>query len=487
MFWENSFVNSYGELHIDFRPQLDVFLKILPWEKGLCMFRHKNNNWQYEPFDLGLRLIDQDISLDLAVLKFLNCIPKKIQELVSSYSYLQTTLLQYMAKTDSAIELMETVPILLWIIAYIANTEYWEYEQLENFFSKKRKKILKIALGKEYSSTIKFLKKIHLIDGDEAELKIINTALSNQALIQSLRHYPAIPVSILSILIKQPFWLNSKIIHHILTLPDDDKNFKLSELNQAACLCYDAINIGQALGIQNSFQILNQLKGLNEIKRLHDRWSNRLNNINKQRLKDKYASELERMKVLFPEPPILGNEFIQPIICEESLFIEGIEMKHCVGSYTNKILNGESYIYKVLAPQRATLEIEYIQSKWRIAQLKLAKNQSPSLETHNAVLQWLLKGQNVSKLFGDNSLYVNPSVTIISNEISNTTELFKITIIGVGGAGGNAINYMVDHNIDQNVTHLRIKCINFLAIDTDIKALQFSKTLNRIQIGSNLI
>ena len=50
----------------------------------------------------------------------------------------------------------------------------------------------------------------------------------------------------------------------------------------------------------------------------------------------------------------------------------------------------------------------------------------------------------------------------------------KLTVVGVGGAGNNAINRMVDEGI-QNV--------EFIAINTELKMLQLSKADKMIQIG----
>ena len=52
-----------------------------------------------------------------------------------------------------------------------------------------------------------------------------------------------------------------------------------------------------------------------------------------------------------------------------------------------------------------------------------------------------------------------------------------IKVIGVGGAGNNAINRMVDAGI---------KGVEFIAVNTDRQALQLSKASSRIQIGEKL-
>jgi cell division protein FtsZ len=52
-----------------------------------------------------------------------------------------------------------------------------------------------------------------------------------------------------------------------------------------------------------------------------------------------------------------------------------------------------------------------------------------------------------------------------------------IKVVGVGGAGGNAINTMIDAGLQS---------VEFIAINTDAQALEFNKAANRIQIGRSL-
>jgi len=50
----------------------------------------------------------------------------------------------------------------------------------------------------------------------------------------------------------------------------------------------------------------------------------------------------------------------------------------------------------------------------------------------------------------------------------------KITVIGVGGAGGNAVNNMIDANLEG---------VEFLVVNTDAQALAHSKASRKIQMG----
>ena len=53
----------------------------------------------------------------------------------------------------------------------------------------------------------------------------------------------------------------------------------------------------------------------------------------------------------------------------------------------------------------------------------------------------------------------------------------KIIVIGVGGAGNNAVNRMVDSGI---------KGVDFIAVNTDRQALLLSKASSKIQIGEKI-
>ena len=58
------------------------------------------------------------------------------------------------------------------------------------------------------------------------------------------------------------------------------------------------------------------------------------------------------------------------------------------------------------------------------------------------------------------------------------SQIAKIKVAGVGGAGGNAINYMIENEA--------IEGVEFIAINTDAQALLISKAETKLQIGEKL-
>lgn len=62
-------------------------------------------------------------------------------------------------------------------------------------------------------------------------------------------------------------------------------------------------------------------------------------------------------------------------------------------------------------------------------------------------------------------------------KVNGTENVAKIIIIGVGGAGNNAVNFMIDENIEG---------VEFIGVNTDKQALRNCKAPNVIQIGEKL-
>src|SRR4051812_5307884 len=64
----------------------------------------------------------------------------------------------------------------------------------------------------------------------------------------------------------------------------------------------------------------------------------------------------------------------------------------------------------------------------------------------------------------------------INLKIPETKELRpRITVLGVGGAGGNAVNNMIE---------ARLEGVDFIVANTDAQALAQSKAEHRIQLGA---
>lgn len=118
---------------------------------------------------------------------------------------------------------------------------------------------------------------------------------------------------------------------------------------------------------------------LAQLARLHDLLAAELN------LKVPSAQE----PVEFPKPPIPGSETIVPLTVPAMLAEEGREQQNCVVTYAKCVARGNDFIYRVLAPERATLQITRTQQGWQIGELSGPRNRPVSRATRIAVEQWI--------------------------------------------------------------------------------------------------
>lgn len=94
-------------------------------------------------------------------------------------------------------------------------------------------------------------------------------------------------------------------------------------------------------------------------------------------------------------PPVPGNGYIVPLLTPEMLKVEGQRQHNCAAGCWYGVRRGLSAVYRVLAPERATLELvpSAVHGEWKIAQLKAACNQPVRKETREAVKAWLAEYQ----------------------------------------------------------------------------------------------
>jgi hypothetical protein len=103
----------------------------------------------------------------------------------------------------------------------------------------------------------------------------------------------------------------------------------------------------------------------------------------------------------FPVPPFTGTESIKPIMTPDELFLEGREMKHCAAIYAPLVADGSEFIYRVLAPVRATLSIVNYEGQWRRSQLFQACNKPVAPEVSEGIFESLFRSERTKVVRGN--------------------------------------------------------------------------------------
>jgi hypothetical protein len=361
---------------------INLLLRYGTWEAGLPVHRWTDGQWVPESLDPGIPLLTAAIGAtsDAALHGFRASVPPMVRQMAGSYQHLQTTMLQRAARSPAAADLLQQTPTLFWMLVASAVEERWTEGQVRETLAKQRKDILLQLTGIRSEAAVKLLNRVILRTGDCTELGVIRRFIRDQSLWRGLSHSGAIPVHLLAVLVRFPELAGARLLQQVAEGDYSRTSDALARVRRVADLWRDALRMGRVLAIPDAGRALARCPTFDAVERLHDRWVERING------RPGFVAVGRRP---FPPPPLPGNEVIQPLRSEEELVEEGRLMGHCVASYAAEVRSGRSYIYRVVSPERATLEIRWHGSVPVIAQFKLAVNGKPGHTSWRVVRDWL--------------------------------------------------------------------------------------------------
>ncbi|HFC93127.1 MAG TPA: hypothetical protein ENJ51_09980 [Leucothrix mucor] len=322
-----------------------------------------------------------DPSLSLSIVhdspeacQWVDKIPKDLIGKLLDYERIYHTsiysLLCLLNRYQSAIDLFISNPLLMAIVMHSAKENKWSEETTANLLLEKRIKILEACGFSGDKSTLKIINKLSYRSFTLQKYHLMQTilALPNKHL---LNHLPYIDFNLFRLLTSHPQLLSSRLLHSYQAEWPILK-FKM--------LYADIGRMADNEQGDTEQKLLNS-RTIDELEAMHDRYTERLN------ARRYNIDEIEDIN--YPVAPIAGTENIIPITNSKELLREGRKQHHCVASYHHGIVARRSYIYKVIAPERATLEIRIQSSGHHLGQVKLAYNKMPSKETFESIYAWM--------------------------------------------------------------------------------------------------
>ncbi len=371
-------------------------------------------------------------------------IPKSLISYLSMCKGLWFPVAQLCAMNPAARSLFENNPVMLWMMVYSASYRqsyvrwnitshnyhwlkhipdirkrlmFFRLEDIVGNLQKKQKAIVKALTGVGSQSHVRVLKKIQLDEASSEEYFALFKLLQDQTLLKFFRHWPDIPIEYLQTFIKNPLltqlsFLKKGIYDELdirltMVLPDLTKDQRplldvnRERLKQLASLVEDLIMMAEELGLENNArQMLRQARSVDTIIKYHNELVQKINRRNQLQRLDTYreqgwtesAPKLDDSGLpINAPPPIPGTKTIVPITTVTDLYAEGLLMGHCVASYIGKIERGEVFVYRVLAPERATVSVTVKTAGHQISEIRRADNAPVSEFTLQAVKSWLNK------------------------------------------------------------------------------------------------
>ena len=390
-------------LQVDFRPRLDVQLRLTSWDDGLRLFRFEDGAWREDPADPQLFFFGPAQRLDPShpVAKLCRSIPERALAIASEFSSWHVTVLRLLRESQAAADLACSSPNLLWLVAAAVDRRGLGASDACDLLRQRRVDLLSWCLGSAVRpAALRLVDKYEPIHRHRGELELLELAAAAPKVVSDLRHVPVVYPADLDRLIRYIVLRRCGCFRELLL----EARARPDILADARDMVTDIRRLGQNLNRTDVDALLARCPTFARLRLLHDRWARRFN---RRRDRTNEATRRERLierygSLCFPEPPLPGNATIVPIRTLLELDEEGTLMDHCVASYAEAVLKGKSYVYRVLAHERDTLEIRCSRRRPLLGQLRRRNNAAPSKATQETVAKWFGEAVGIKRVGASN-------------------------------------------------------------------------------------
>lgn len=221
---------------------------------------------------------------------------------------------------------------------------------------------------------------------DASEHEALSSACRAPELLRALRHEECIAIEPLQEVVGSR-WVRAPFVREFLR--DEARPGALS-LREVLRLAEDTLGMGTAMQVADALRIVLAVPTVDLLRQLHDRWLERFQRTHDDRLVRSIVKQLGGSGLARAPLPATAN--IVPVLNVQELFEEGRQMHHCVSTRASECARGESFVFRVLAPQRATVEVRISDGPcaiWDIWEMQGVCNSPVSDECWEAVEAWL--------------------------------------------------------------------------------------------------
>lgn len=372
--------SEQNELKLNFTKMLGHPCEIIiaPWDKGIHWTRVTDRTVQEydwsENLEIPLFLLMNEPDATAWIKHIPASLIPNLLEFETIYPDLVFSAMWFLSRYPHAIDLMKSFPLLLALILLCAKQNKWDQQTVIKLLSTKRCQILEACGLQGNNTSLQLLKKLVVQKFTSKELNIL-LQLPTATLFPQLNHLRYLDLTLLEFLTNYPQLTTSRFFLGY------DAAWSWNEFQH---LHGEIIRMADLCNWQDIDSVITSCRNIQMLYNLHDH------------LTKHYSNNIKSLPITyFPPPPLAGTDQIIPITNSRQLLLEGRMQHHCVASFLKKIKTEEYYVYKVTAPERATLGLKIIsQNKFTLDQLKLCRNEKPSEETRTMVNNWIYKAQS---------------------------------------------------------------------------------------------
>lgn len=382
--------------HKKWRPFWPEFRLLAPIEK--------RSSAEHAHFNKSFReMIDSN---NAALAAFRSEVPQDIVAAVERFPSHQWSLMVLLADQPLAMDLARDNPVVLYALAnsyeFRKTSPDVSAQQVRGHSFTKQRSILKWLGFPDTEAVVRLLRKIEPAGVSPSVLRCFRNVLNGHPdMIKRLSHLPKINRQILVMLVNvRTLELSTpKLLKELAGLDEmQDGGMVYADIVlNALQICADICPSSRRRAFESIAQITRFRVGVDAMYMAFFAEQERRKEVAERRRRQREerreeAKKLRRRKACtrFPDPPIPGTDHICPITTPAELVEEGRCQQHCVGGYIPQIRGGMIYVYKVTAPERATLAIVCDPDGcWRRSELALASNQRVGHETTRMVDMWL--------------------------------------------------------------------------------------------------
>ncbi len=304
-------------------------------------------------------------------------IPDDVIDAIGSYSERQWQMLSLIARCPGALELHNSNPALAFSIA--SNQVFYNrfterpLAEMRSLAGRRQRDAMAWLGFPPTEAAVRVFKKIAVSDVNIPMLMALRKGMKSPQVNKLLAHLSGITPAVVHILGETSLLALSsfRLLEELSVIDDNDTSmqhlFRLRDVEEMSLRMKPVKSV-----------VIGSTERLNEV---YEQMVEEINRVEREGL----------FQNLFPPAPFQGTNTIEPVESPLELLREGEAQHNCAATYTGRVAEGKAYLYRVLAPERATICVLKKRRKWVLSEIKAACNRPVGFETAKAVTAWFIE------------------------------------------------------------------------------------------------